>query len=305
MKKSILLTGSRGFIGSNLYNYLISNINYLLFTTSRSVNSDYQFDFSNEIPDFRRSFNIVIHCAGKAHSIPKSKSDFESIYNTNVIGTKNLLDGLKIYKVPDQFVFISSVSVYGLTNGERVNESYPLLAKDSYGKSKIDSEEYVINWCKENAVLCTILRLPLVVGVYPPGNLGAMIKGIKQGFYFNIAGGKTRKSMVLVSDIAKFILKAAEIGGTYNLTDSIHPSFNELSQNIANQLGKSYVPNLPKLVAYILAKVGDIFGTSFPINSEKLSKITSTLTFDDSKAKNAFGWEPMSVIKEFNILADD
>jgi nucleoside-diphosphate-sugar epimerase len=146
--------------------------------------------------------------------------------------------------------------------------------------------------------------LPLVVGENPPGNLGAMIRGIKIGYYFNIAGGNANKSMVLATDVAKFILKAAEKGGIYNLTDGQHPTFNELSKNIARKMGKSYVPNLPKLFAYILAKFGDHLGNKFPINSDKFLKITSTLTFDDNEARMAFGWNPSPVLDCFKIQQD-
>jgi hypothetical protein len=34
-------------------------------------------------------------------------------------------------------------------------------------------------------------------------------------------------------------------------------------------------------------------------------KITSTLTFDDSKARNAFGWKPTPVLEGFKIIKDD
>lgn len=203
--------------------------------------------------------------------------------------------------LPKSFVYISSVSVYGLNNGMQINEDQLLLAQDAYGKSKIEAEIIVKEWCVKNNVKCTILRLPLVLGSNAPGNLGKMIHGIKKGYYFNISGGIAQKSMVLSSDIAKFILKAAEVGGTYNLTDGYNPNFKELSHLIAFQLNKKFVPNIPLFLAKLLAFVGDKIGPIFPINSNNLNKITSTLTFDDSKARKAFGWKPTAVLKGFNI----
>jgi nucleoside-diphosphate-sugar epimerase len=292
----ILLTGSNGFLARFL-KLGISNCN--IFNFSRN-HSDYNLDLSLSIPVFRKNFDLVIHTAGKAHSIPKSQEEISSFNGINVLGTKNLVQGLNDY-LPKQFVFISSVSVYGLITGENISETSPLLATDPYGKSKIEAETVVKKWCEENNVICTILRLPLVVGDNPPGNLGAMIRGIKKGYYFNIAGGTAKKSMVLASDIAKFILKAAEIGGTYNLTDGIHPTFNELSKSIAQNYNKSYVPNMPLAIANLLAKMGDTLGNAFPLNSNKLSKITSTLTFDDSKANAAFGWSPTPILESFKL----
>ena len=215
----------------------------------------------------------------------------------------NLLKGLS-NSLPKRFVFISSVSVYGSIFGVNLNENCSLLAEDPYGKSKIDAEFVVNKWCEEHNVICTILRLPLIVGENPPGNLGSMIQGIKKGYYFNIAGGNAKKSMVLASDVAKFILRAAEVGGIYNLTDGIHPTFNDLSKSISRNLDKSFVPNMPLFIAKVIAKIGDIVGNAFPINSDKLSKITSTLTFNDSKARNAFGWNPTPVLEGFKRHKD-
>lgn len=295
----ILLTGSNGFLGNYLINNLPGNI---IKTLNRSA-SDYVVDLSINIPYFTEKFDTVIHNAGKAHIIPKSKEEIAAFYNVNVLGTHNLLKGLS-NSLPKRFVFISSVSVYGLNDGYNINENCPLLAEDPYGKSKIDAEFVVKKWCDENNVTCTILRLPLIVGANPPGNLGAMMHGIKKGYYFNIAGGNAKKSMVLASDIAKFILKASEVGGTYNLTDGMHPTFNELSNSISRNLDKSFVPNMPLFLANVLAKIGDILGNAFPINSNQLKKITSTLTFDDTKARIAFGWKPTSVLESFNLYED-
>lgn len=293
---NILITGSNGFLGKTIQNVLKTNH---IITLSRT-NSKLNFDLSNSIPIIDTHIDLVIHAAGKAHLNPISNDEILNFHTTNVIGTINLLNGLAA-KPPKQFVFISSVSVYGLITGQNVQESSPLLAQDPYGKSKIEAEIIVKKWCVEYNVIFTILRLPLVVGENPPGNLGAMIRGLKKGYYFNIACGNAKKSMVLATDVAKFILAASEKGGIFNLTDGYHPTFNELSKNIANQLGKSFVPNLPKFIAFKLAKFGDLLGNMFPLNSDKFLKITSTLTFDDTNAKLAFGWNPSPVLEEFKI----
>lgn len=294
----ILLTGSTGFLGKYLYRNISQK--FQVFTLCRTRTCDFLCDLTHCIPNFNQDFDIIIHAAGKAHTIPKSDIEKKSFYDINVIGTNNLLKGLS-QSVPKQFVFVSSVSVYGLIEGENINEESPLLAQDPYGKSKIESEDIVKKWCYKHNVICTILRLPLIIGVNPPGNLGSMIHGIKKGYYFNIAGGNAKKSMVLASDIAKFILNAAEIGGTFNLTDGMDPTFNELSKCISQNLKKSIVPNIPFIIANVLAKIGDLLGNHFPINSCKLSKITSTLTFDDSKARLAFGWNPTPILEGFKL----
>jgi nucleoside-diphosphate-sugar epimerase len=296
----ILLTGSTGFLGNIILNKLNS---YNVKTLSRS-NSVYNIDLSKNIPEFFQKFDLVIHAAGKAHIIPISDIQHNDFFDINVVGTINLLKGLEKNSLPRQFVFISSVSVYGLVEGRNISEDSPLLARDPYGESKIKAEQVVKKWCDEKNVQCTILRLPLVISIDAPGNLGAMIRGIKKGYYFNIGGGTAQKSMVLASDIAKFIFNAAEIGGIYNLSDGMHPTFNELSKCISINFNKSIVLNMPIFIAKFFAKIGDKLGDTFPINSNKLSKITSTLTFDDSKARMAFGWNPTYVLSGFKLQED-
>jgi nucleoside-diphosphate-sugar epimerase len=237
-----------------------------------------------------------------AHILPKNKNEENAFFKVNVNGTQNLLNALDLaFLKPRFFIFISSVAVYGLNSGENINEDYPLLANDSYGKSKIETERLVNEWCVKNGIICTILRLPLLVGTNPKGNLGAMIKAIKNGYYFNIAGGHAKKSMVLATDVSKFILKASEVGGIYNLTDGYNPSFYELSNFISEQMKKKNIHNMPYIIAKLIAFFGDGLGKYFPMNSTKMKKITSTLTFDDSKARLAFGWNPNPILNNFKI----
>ena len=126
-----------------------------------------------------------------------------------------------------------------------------------------------------------------------------MVNSIKKGYYFNIAGGTARKSMVLTEDVANILLKVTEIGGVYNLTDGYHPNFFELSVAIAKQNLKSKPLNMPYIIAKIFSLFGDVVGSKFPLNSNKLKKITSDLTFDDSRAREVLGWQPSNVIDWF------
>lgn len=295
----ILLTGDSGFLGRYIKNDLLSH--HVLFQTLNRNNADYKIDLSATVPIFRINFDLVIHCAGAAHKIPKNQLESDLIYNTNIKSTENLILGLEKIDLPKKFVFISSVSVYGRSSGMLINENDDLLASDPYGKSKTICEKIIIDWCKQNKITYTILRLPLLVGSNPPGNLGDMINAIKKNYYFNINHINPRKSMVLAQDVASIILKASEIGGIYNLTDGHHPTFVDLSNCISKQLKKGKVLTLPYFFVKLLGKIGDTLIPILPINTKKLSKMANDLTFDDTKAKNAFNWRPAKVLDGFKI----
>lgn len=295
---NILITGASGFLGSVLNNYLVQNYN--TYTLAKS-NAYFSYNLTEGCNLLNHKFDIVIHAAGKAHNSSNIELNKDEFYQVNVIGTQNLLKGLTKSSIPKYFVFISSVSVYGQDSGININENYSLSAKDPYGVSKIKAEHEILEWCERNNVICSILRLPLIVGPNPPGNLGAMIKGIQKRYYFNIAGGNAKKSMVLAEDVAKIILKVSEIGGIYNLTDGYHPSFLEFSIHISNQLGKGKPMNIPIWLAMIFAKFGDLLGDKVPLNTYKLKKLTSDLTFDNTKARHSFGWKPTPVLEGFRI----
>jgi len=288
-----LLTGSNGFLGGILHQELAKKCEVVGLS---KTSGQYKFNLGDQVPDFNQQFDIVVHAAGKAHSSKKNSKSISEFYKVNFQGTKNLLKGLEKSTLPKSFVFISTVAVYGINEGSSINENSPLLAQDAYGQSKILAERIVLDWCSKNNVICTIFRLPLVVGPNPPGNLGALVKGIRRGYYFNIAGRDARKSMVLSEDVAKIILHAANIGGVYNLTDGYHPTFLEISKHIAVQLGKPTPICLPLWLMRFVAKIGDLIGAGSLINTPKLNKIMSDLTFDDTKARVNIGWVSNSVL---------
>ena len=140
-----------------------------------------------------------------------------------------------------------------------------------------------------------------MAGKNAPGNLGAMVKGIRKGYYVNIAGGKTRKSLMMAEDIANLVILAEDKGGVYNVCDDTHPSYKELSVLISKQLGKRVPISIPYWMAWCMAKVGDCLGKKAPINSYRLEKLTAPCTFDNEKAKRELGWKPMSVLENFQL----
>ena len=296
---TLLFTGASGFLGSNIIQLL--NGAYNIISVGLSPQDTYLVDIATDIPTFIDAFDVVFHAAGKAHSVPKTEAEKRLFFDVNLQGTKNLCTALERSGIPKAFIFISTVAVYGCDSGENITEEHPLNGTTPYALSKIKAEKYLQGWCAMHNVKLSILRPSLIAGPNPPGNLGAMIHGIKNGKYLSIAGGKARKSVLMVQDIANLLPMLIEKGGIYNVCDSYQPSFRELEMVICKQLNKKLPLSIPYWFAKSMAVLGDCFGENTPINSLKLRKITNSLTFSNEKAMRELGWKPMNVLKNFRI----
>lgn len=294
----ILLTGASGFLGKMLRTALEKK--YAVVTIGRSPSNDLQLDLSQTIPIFQESFHTVVHNAGKAHVVPRTEAEAAAFFQVNYQGTLHLLAGLeKSPKLPAQFVFISTVAVYGVEQGENIAETQALNGATPYALSKIQAEQAVQDWCKRWNVKCVILRLPLVVGENPPGNLGAMLKAIQRGYYVKIKGNTARKSAVLGTDVAQLIANLPDKEGIYNLTDGVHPSFAEIEQALEKATGKPIQISISNKWMNRLATIGDRFAALHlpaPLTTAKLEKLTGTLTFKDDLARRELAWNPQPVL---------
>lgn len=296
----ILLTGASGFLGRNIENVLQKS-SYEYTTIGRTALNQINCDLSTSVPSLPE-VDIVIHAAGKAHIVPKNKLERQEFFDVNVAGTRNLLKALAIQSSTiRKFIFISSVAVYGAPCGDNISETHALRAQDAYGMSKIEAERFIKDWCSERNIPCYILRLPLIAGKNPPGNLKLMIEAIRSGKYKRIGKGDAKKSIVLANDVANFIMSINGPSGEYNLTDGHHPCFAELEKKIAQAIDRPQPSAIPYKLARFLGWTGDLFGRRFPVNSDQIKKITTSLTFDDSKARKLLAWQSRDVLKVWEI----
>lgn len=292
----VLVTGFSGFLGSSVVKSLVAHGNDVV-TIGRSQEANIVWDFFHNEPSLPTS-DMIVHCAGLAHLNTKSGNDDEFI-KVNFEATVNLCNALgKLERLPTTLVFISSVAVYGIDMGDKISESTKPNPSTPYGKSKLKAEEFLLEWGKTHNVQLLILRLPLIVGANPPGNLGAMIKAIKGGYYFRMGKGLAKRSMVLASDVGDFISVSANRNGLINLTDGVHPSFYEIENFIAS-FYKRKIFSLPKFVLNLLGKIGDLI-PFFPLNTYRVNKLSQNLTFSDDLARKSFDWNPRAVIGNFN-----
>ena len=297
--EKLLFTGGTGFLGKNVMPILAQK--YEVTTCGITPNDMIKANLAKEVPTLPEHYDVILHACGKAHVVPKTEAEKQAFYDVNYQGTVNLCAALEKAGVPKALVFISTVAVYGCEYGDLITEGHPLEGNSPYAESKIMAEKYLTDWCAKNGVVLGILRPSLLAGKNAPGNLGAMVNGIKKGFYMNIAGGKVVKSILMAEDIARLLPLLEVKGGVYNVCDTRQPSFGEISISIANQLGKRKPLSIPYWMAWCMAKVGDLLGNKAPINSYKLEKMIKSLTFSNEKARKELGWEPLDVLTNYKL----
>jgi nucleoside-diphosphate-sugar epimerase len=286
----ILLTGHTGFLGSYLKREMLGE-GMDIVSLGRGKDSDWHFDLRSDLNDFpegdgslgEASVDLVIHAAGLAHCVPKTALEKQSFFEYNLKGTKRLLWALKASgNMPKQFLFISTVAVYGDPfDCEKAVPPFPSRAEaeqlslTSYAWSKWEAEEAVRIWCAVERVKAVIWRLPLIIGEGAPGNLGAMERGIQKGYYYRIGNSYARmRFYVNLEQLGLRVLDLLEgrdaDSGTFNVISG-EKSYGDFEDEIALKYGKK-LRNIPLWIAWLAAKVGDMV-PGFPLNSYRLKKL--------------------------------
>lgn len=153
MKKTILVTGGAGFVGSVLCRYLLDNSLDNVICLDNLVKGDGDsllpiinypgFDFINmdvnspKVKQVVDMSDVVIHLAGLVGA-PKCAKSEKLSYIVNVEGTQNIVSSL----TGQRMIFASTGSVYGKIEGT-CTESTPLNPQSEYGVHKKIAEDIV------------------------------------------------------------------------------------------------------------------------------------------------------------------
>ena len=158
MKKTVLLTGSRGFTGK----YVRDALEREGFSVVGLVQSDAHADEVDadllDVDGLRRAVaqvqpNYVIHLAAiafVAHSRP------DAFYQVNLFGTLNLLEALYAERAPVEKVLLSSsANVYGNPPVSQVSEDVMPAPTNHYAMSKLAMEHMARTWIGKLSVVFT------------------------------------------------------------------------------------------------------------------------------------------------------
>ncbi len=191
--KRILITGANSYIGVSFENYIKANYpdDYTVDTVDMIDGTWREKDFSG--------YDSVFHVAGIAHQ-KETKDNAELYYKVNRdlvadVATKAKEDGVK------QFIFLSSMSVYGMEIGVITKDTVP-DPKSNYGKSKLQAEK-LLNELQDDNFKVAILRPPMVYGKGCKGNYQTLRKFVLKFRTFPTLAN--RRSMIFVDNLSSYV----------------------------------------------------------------------------------------------------
>jgi nucleoside-diphosphate-sugar epimerase len=249
---------------------------------------------------------VVFHVAGKAHSVPRTKEEEEEFNKVNVAGTMNLLEAAKKNRVK-RVVFYSTVGVYGREANFHGDELSPCQPGSVYAKSKYEAEKLALGGRANGGPEGVVLRFPVVYGPCDRGNVAALIKSIHKRYFFYLEDGKAVRSMISARNAAEAAYRAAfepqAAGQVFCVTDGRDYKLGELVEAICQALGISWRQRrIPLSFAEVIGKLGDLvdkgLGIGLPVDSDKVRKLSRSLTFSCEKARRVLGYEPVETLEE-------
>lgn len=271
MGKRILVTGTSGYLGTSFEQYIAKlngnmpqNLWHVTFVSVRNEKWR-ELDFAE--------YDVILHTAALVHK--KEQPEMEQQYHeTNYILTKELAEKAVFdvkrhnretgdnHKI--QFVFLSTMSVYGIVTG-RIDKNTKPAPKNFYGKTKLMAEE-ALQEMESNEFLVTIVRPPMIYGKECTGNYSLLEKLATKLPFFPKCGNE--RSMLYIDNMSEFLrlAMAKQATGIFCPQNAEFVNTSEMVKLIRKSYGKSGV-TIPgfgwflKILAGKISLFGKVFGT--------------------------------------------
>lgn len=304
--KSIVITGARGLIGSELIDSIMyANNHYELHCKIYAVvrnlaaakkrfhkykYSDYfsllEANINSDEIMIQENIDYFIHGASNTHPLYYAAKPIETIL-TNTLGTNNTLKFAVDHNC-EKYIYLSSVEIYGENKGdrERFTEDYCgyidcNTLRAGYPESKRTGEALCQAYMKQYGAQCIIAR---IARCYGPGLLAEDSKALSQFLKNGVAG----KDIILKSEGTQcfsYVYAADVASGIITLLDR---GVNGEAYNI---VGKNSDITLKELSELIADKADSKVIFEMPVTKEQegYSKVTKAIM--DGKKMGGLSWK--------------
>ena len=306
MKKTILIIGGCGFIGTLLSNRLVEDgyrvicYDSELYGNFLKNNKKIKF-IKDDIANFNkynlRNVDSIIHLANIANDV-SVEIDPSYSWKINVLYSKLIIEHAIKYKVK-KFIFASSGSVYGVKKERNVTENLSLTPISTYNETKMIAERVFLSY--QNKIKVFSLRPATVCGYSPRLRLDVSVNALTYQAFKNkkilVYGGKQIRPNIHIKDVVrvfKHVIKKKIKPGIYNI------GFENLS---ILQIAKKITKKINSII--VIKPILDI--RSYRLDSSKIIKTGFKPIFNVDDAIN----ELLKVFKKekfkskeinFNIL---
>lgn len=307
MNTQLLITGSTGFVGSHLVDYLSADptlgVHTLLRAAPRSVSASAHYSV---LPDFSTidaqhpcfvGTQVVIHLASRVHIMNDTDPDpLVAFRRVNVGHTLQLARSAAAAGVK-RFVFVSSVKVNGegTVPGQVYRETDTPHPVDPYGISKWEAEEGLKAVAAETGLEVVIIRPVLVYGPGVRANFASMMKWLRKGVPLPFGALNNKRSLVALDNLVSFIrlcsVHPAAASETFLISDGHDVSTTELLQKLGHALHRP--ARLLPVPSWVLTNTANLLG------KRSLSqRLCGSLQVSTDKARSLLGWEPAVTVDQ-------
>ncbi len=292
-KMKITITGASGFVGKNLSIYLKNNHHSV---ETLSLRGDW-------LSKLDKNTDAIIHLVGKAHDL-ENVSDDSEYFKVNRDLTIELFNEFLNSEVKD-FFFFSSVKAVADTADGVIDENIIPEPLTAYGKSKFEAENYLLAQKIPEGKRLFIIRPCMIHGSGNKGNLNLLYKVVEKGIPWPLSAFENNRSFLSIDNLSylvhKMLINSEIASGVYHFADDQSLSTNQLIVAINKALDrKAKFLSIPKGLIETVAKCGDVI--NFPLNSERLKKLTESYVVSNKKIKTALNIKQLPLSAEEGII---
>jgi CDP-glucose 4,6-dehydratase len=231
MEKRFAITGATGLLGSNLVNKLISighevnvlikdeNSKSILDTSVTKVYGD--ISDKNDIEYFIQKTDPThfVHLAAQTQAYDSLKYPYPTFYN-NIVGTLNILEGLREYGKCKAIIVASSDKAYGELIGEKYLENHPLNGIYPYDASKSSTDLISSSYRKSYNLPIIVTRACNIYGIgdYNRQRLipGIVYSHMRKNEFVIRNGGRDFREYIHVEDAVNAYIKLLDYAENHN-----------------------------------------------------------------------------------------